>query len=63
MAKKTIEVKYIKNEINRLLAIDDIPQKGKKELCLILERILSSTGNYEGYIYKSDALEWNRKYY
>ena len=49
--KKTIEVSVIKEEINRLLALETIPEETKKTLCTFIERVLMDTKNYKGFNY------------
>ena len=48
---KTIKVKELIIEINRILSLDNIDQSEKKALCYILENILLKTKNYKGYLY------------
>jgi hypothetical protein len=48
---KTIKVKDLIIEINRVLSLDNIDQTEKKALCYILETFLMRTKNYKGYLY------------
>jgi len=45
-AKKTIAIRQIIDESNRLL---ETSENGSVPLCLLLETILHRTGNYKGY--------------
>lgn len=50
MARKTVNVEYIRNMINeRLLKVDDL--SARKELCAILENVLVQADRYDGFRY------------
>ena len=49
--QKTIKVKDLTVEINRILSLDNIDQCEKKGLCYLLESTLMKTKNYKGYLY------------
>lgn len=49
MARKTISIDYIRDEINRLLAIETMPTAEKRTLCSLLEHFLVDSGNYQGF--------------
>jgi hypothetical protein len=48
-AKKTIEINYLKDKINALLALPHLSQDEKRAYCFILADALMQTGNYNGY--------------
>jgi hypothetical protein len=48
---KTIKVKELTVEINRILSLDNIDQSEKKALCYLCESFLMKTKNYKGYLY------------
>lgn len=49
--RKTIEVAYVRNRVNAILANGNATQDMKKGVALMLESILQKTGNYNGYNY------------
>jgi len=51
--RKTVEVKKIKDRINKYLERNTLNQDEKKALCMFLEELLHSTGNYNGYNFLS----------
>lgn len=71
--RKTIEVAYVKDSINKLLALDTISQDQKKALSFILEKVLIEAAAYDGFEYLFDwnatspternAMRYNRKYF
>lgn len=52
--RKSETVEELRQEINRRLALDSIPEEGKKALAGILEDVLMATGNYHGF----SSLRW-----
>lgn len=52
-SRKTINVVDIKEDINKLLALDSdrVSEDSKKDLCAFLESVLMKTHNYMGYNY------------
>lgn len=70
--KKTIEVKTLKDRVNKYLSLDSISQVEKSAMAHILETILHDTDNYKGFSYSFDwnslphaeakAIEFNRQY-
>ena len=57
--RKTIGVKTIQEEINRLLALDTLSEEKKSVLCHLIEEVLMSTHNYRGFNY----IDWINKGY
>ena len=49
MAKKTIKVVDLKNQINKMLAQKTVSNQEKKQLCILLEGVLLETDNYKGF--------------
>lgn len=49
--RSTIEVKKVRDEINRLLTLEHLPDESRKTLCFLVEKILMDTGNYRGFNY------------
>ena len=54
--KKTIEIKMLKDRINKYLSLDTLNNEEKSSLSFLLETILNDTNNYNGFIYLFD---WN----
>ncbi len=52
--KKTINVEWLKNYINEKLKMDVFSDAEKQGLCLILERVLFDTKNYQGFRWNNE---------
>jgi hypothetical protein len=59
--RKTIEVTYLKDEVNRYLKNAMLSQQEKKALCFLLENVLMETNNYRGFKYNFRFDEWSEK--
>jgi len=58
MARKTVDVDYLKNYANAILAGSDPDQKNvRRGVMLLLEETLMRSGNFKGFKY----LSWNDK--
>ena len=55
MARKTIDVEYLRNAVNGRLADHNTPTAVKRELCSLVEAVLHKTGNYKGW----NPLAWS----
>lgn len=55
--RKTIEVETLRNTINEKIARAD-SEAQKETLCNVLENILHSTGNYNGFMYNLTNEQW-----
>jgi hypothetical protein len=49
MKRKTVEVKWLRELINKKLLSDCLTDQEKQSLALTLEEILHKTGNYNGF--------------
>lgn len=54
MARKTIEVEWIKKKVNLYLAGEHSNEEQRKTMAIFLEGVLHKTGNYDGFQY----LDW-----
>jgi len=59
----TITVDFIKEYVNKQLAIEDTPIEYQKALCLMLETVLHKCGQYQGFKYLCCDQEYKRRYY
>ena len=55
MARKTIDVAYLREAFNKRLADRSTPTSVRRELCGAMEAVLHRTGNYKGW----NPLAWS----
>ena len=53
MARKTVDVAYVREKVNDLLKHENVSDDFRQGAISVLESILHHTGNYNGYIYLS----------
>ena len=51
MSRKTIEVEFVKNRVNEMLANSTCSPKERRAMAIVLDIILHETGNYRGFRY------------
>jgi len=47
--KLTVRVDFLKTFVNEQLAIEDTHEEYRKALCLLLEKVLMDSGQYDGF--------------
>jgi hypothetical protein len=66
MARKTHSVAKFQQTINHALDNPGLTQDEKRVLCIVLEKVLHETGNYDGFGYAGGydpKNQYNRHYY
>jgi len=53
MARSTVDVLWLLEETNRILALPTVETDVKRGMAVLLERVLHQTGNYAGFMYLS----------
>ena len=51
MARKTVDVSFIRNHVNGFLADSTVDSSARQAMMTILEDVLFETGNYHGFSY------------
>lgn len=58
--RKMFDIPTFKARVQLLISGEGTPESERKMACLILENVLRSSGNYNGYIINGS--EYNRRY-
>jgi hypothetical protein len=53
-SRSTVDVLWLLEDTNRILALPTVQADVKRGVALLLERVLFQTGNYAGFLYLSD---------